>query len=344
MHDKQYQSAAKSGDEVLVAPELHYCCIPHIPTAMSSDNDYTPAASPTIFIHSAWIGCGKTYPDDDTPSFILDARKTVLAIPKQYENLLPYPEVSVLGLLAANLPPRPSAVTYLEAKRSFSFEPPTEDLPALADRPLPHPEFLKKLQKAFGQAWFSGALSVVDGRYKDSRLPLYVITYWVEMTLIYEKRVRWVRADMWLRRYEGRDDVLVDEAMRVRASMGSLAWGLRLKGLETDTGTETLAGLLSDDWLDDEHLNMLFEELYSRVRLHPKLQKTVAIFPLVLQQVMRNAVQKNTYDHKLLVQVRRLVKAGRTQIYFSVNIGQSHWVPFMLDLKDQVVRYGEPES
>ena len=73
---------------------------------MPADSDHTSAANPGVFIPSAWIGCGKTYPEDDTPTLILDARKTVLAIPKHHNSLLPDPKVSVLGLLAADLPPR----------------------------------------------------------------------------------------------------------------------------------------------------------------------------------------------------------------------------------------------
>ena len=295
----------------------------------------------TVFVPSEWIGCGKTYPEDDTPSFIVAARKSVLAIPQKHKRLLPDPNLSVLGLLAAELPPRPSAVTHQEASRAFSFDPPTEDLPAISARPLPHPQFVQKLQKAFGQAWFSGALSVVDGRYKDSRLPLYVITYWMEMTLIYDKRGRWSQADAWLRRYEGSDDALVEQGTLVRVSMGNLAWGLRLKALEADTGADTLAGLLSDQWLNDEHINMLFEELYSRVRLDASLGKKIVVFPLTFQAVMRNAVQKKAYDHKLLNQCKRFVKCGRTKIYFPVNVDESHWVPCMIDLEENKFRYGE---
>lgn len=294
-----------------------------------------------LFVPSEWIGCGKTYPEDDTPSFIIAARKSVLTIPQKHQRLLPDPKLSVLGLLAAELPLRPSAVTHQEASRAFSFDPPTEDLPAIRTRPLPHPQFVQKLQKAFGQAWFSGALSIVDGRFKDSRLPLYVITYWMEMTFIYEKKACWLQADVWLRRYEGRDDALVQEGELVRVSMGSLAWGLRLKALEADTGADTLAGLLSDQWLNDEHINMLFEELYSRVRLNTSLRKKAVVFPLTFQAVMRNAVLKNTYDHKLLGQCRHFVKSGRTKIYFPVNVEQSHWVPCMIDLETDQLRYGE---
>ncbi len=293
-----------------------------------------------IFVPSEWIGCGKTYPEGDTPAFILAARKSVLAIPAPHTTLLPDPRVSVLGLLASELPPRPSAITHADASRSFSFDPPTEDLPALTDRPLPHPQFIQKLQKEFGKAWFSGALSVVDGRFKNSRLPLYVITYWTEMTLIYDKRVEWARADVWLRRYEGRDDALVEEGTRVRMAMGALAWGLRLRGLEADTGAETLAGLLSDEWLNDEHINMLFEELYTRVRLDGVLGKTVVVFSLAFQSIIRNAVQKKSYTHKLLSQFKRYVKSGRTKVYFPVNVGHTHWVPCLLDLDENVICYG----
>ncbi|TBU21591.1 hypothetical protein BD311DRAFT_743520 [Dichomitus squalens] len=300
----------------------------HIP------DDDPPGGQAPIFIPSGWIGCGKTYPASETPSFILTARRTALAIPPEYQDLLPDPDTSVLALLCANLPPRPSALTSQNASHAFTDDPPNETLQKLFDRPVPPPNYIGKLQKEFGQAWFSGAQSIIDGRYKDSRLPFYAIEYWTQMSHILDKRMTWLRAESWLNTWEAKDDALLAEAPTARTSFSVLAWGSRLQLRAVDTGAETLASLLSDDWLNDEHL-------FSRVRRDPNLSATVILLPVCFQALAQAAVKKNDYTHGILVQCKRYARAGRRQFYFAVNISNSHWVPCMFDLQSETIRWGD---
>lgn len=77
--------------------------IPHPPPskklAMSTpiDVDNTPPTQP--FLPEEWIGCGKKYPDKDTPQFVLAAR-----IPSSLSFLLPNKKLSVLDFLRVVLP------------------------------------------------------------------------------------------------------------------------------------------------------------------------------------------------------------------------------------------------
>lgn len=292
------------------------------------------------FISSEWIGCGKSYPDDDTPEFILAARREALALPARCTPLLPDSRLSVLELLTLKLPPKPSVLVTQEAQRAFSFDDPTDDLAMLLKRPIPSDDFIRKLQKVFGPAWFSGARSIVDARYKYSRLPLAALTYWTEMSIILKKRAAWKQAESWLTRWE-REVGFLDEADHARILMGSLSWTARIQALGSDTGAENLAILLSEEWLDDEVINMLVQEIYARARLNPKLSREVAVLPLALQQVVRNAAMRHDYTHPLLDRCKRLIANGRQRIYFPVNVGGVHWVPCMVDVEAKVIRYGK---
>ncbi|OJT07821.1 hypothetical protein TRAPUB_1281 [Trametes pubescens] len=292
------------------------------------------------FVASEWIGRGKTYPSADTPDFILAARREVLSIPEKHASLLPATSLSVLDLLALKLQAQPSNYVTPEAERAFSFEDPNDDLPALSKRRIPPDAFLRKLHKAFGPAWFNGAQSIVDTGFKQSRVPPYALTYWSEMSIILVKKATWQRAEGWLTRWE-REPGFLEEADHARILMGSLAWDAQIQALGSDTSAENLAGLLSEDWLDDEHINMLLQEVYSRARLDPTLSRKVAVLPLVLQQVISNARMRSNWTHPLLDRCSRYITSGRKHLYFPVNVGGVHWVPCVIDFEAQVVRYGD---
>ncbi|KAI0629632.1 hypothetical protein C8Q77DRAFT_1065756 [Trametes polyzona] len=292
------------------------------------------------FIPTEWIGCGKVYPSADTPEFIEAARREVLTIPSWYTTLLPDSKLSVLEFLALPLPTQPSVLVNYDAQRVFSFDSPTDSLTMLVNRPIPSPEFIQDMHKAFGQAWFSGAQSIIDPRYKQSRVPFYALTYWKEMSFALAKRAAWKLAEGWLARWE-RLPGFLEEADHARVLLGALPWSSRVEALGSDTGAENLALLLSDQWLDDELINMLLQELYGRARLDPKLSRYVVVLPLALQQVVHNAAAKKDYTHALLQRCKRYVDTGRRHLYFPVNIGNAHWVPCMIDFEDEAIRYGD---
>jgi hypothetical protein len=51
----------------------------------------------------------------------------------------------------------------------FSHDKPsTVDITVLKSRPIPPKDFLDKLEKDIGQAWFDGAKSVIDMRFNNS--------------------------------------------------------------------------------------------------------------------------------------------------------------------------------
>ena len=77
------------------------------------DVDNTPPTQP--FLPKEWIGCGKEYPDKDTPQSVLTTQKKVLAIPSSLSFLLPDEQLSILDFLQVVLPQWPSTIGTLEA-------------------------------------------------------------------------------------------------------------------------------------------------------------------------------------------------------------------------------------
>ena len=171
-----------------------------------------------------WIGVGKKYPvSGEVPTFIEAARKKVLALPPIYSSHIPNPEVSITDLLRTTLPPQSLALITHSAAGAFSKGEPNEDIACLKTRPIPPKAWLEQLEKDFGQAWFNGTRSIEDKRYKDSRLPLFALTYWKEMRIVIEKRAIWQAVDEWLARRGKSGEV--EEADRAREMMSCLTWG-----------------------------------------------------------------------------------------------------------------------
>ncbi|KAJ2979226.1 hypothetical protein NUW54_g11171 [Trametes sanguinea] len=149
---------------------------------------------------SDWIGRGLAYPANDTPAVVLAGRRLALAIPSRYEGLLPHPELSIDAFLEAHLPTQRSGLVSSTSMELFSKDAPNEDLAKIVHRPIPPSRVLKTLQQTFGQAWFDGARSVVDPYYKRSRLPLYAVSYWLELDRAIVKRAEWEACDQWLQK------------------------------------------------------------------------------------------------------------------------------------------------
>src|ERR1700720_3057753 len=129
-----------------------------------------------------WIGVGKKYPvSGEVPAFIEAARSKVLAVPSIYSLYIPKPKMSITDLLKAKLPIQSSALIMHSAVGAFSKEEPNEDMACLKTHPIPPKAWLEQLDKDFGQAWFNGARSIEDKRYKNLRLQVCALTYWKEM-------------------------------------------------------------------------------------------------------------------------------------------------------------------
>ncbi|KAH7905193.1 hypothetical protein BJ138DRAFT_1130617 [Hygrophoropsis aurantiaca] len=303
-----------------------------------------------IFNAPEWIGTGQTYPAADTPSYILAARAALLAIPTANLLYLPHTKMSILDFLQAPLPAQPSVLVQEKAKKNFSMLEPNEDITCLRYRKIPPTEWIQALNTAFGQAWFDGAKSLVDWRYgKDSRLPLWIITYWTEMSIVHKKRRLWLKAHQWVTHMSGHHKTpCLLEADNVVEKMATLGWGATLRGVGRGLGVETLVPLLSDDWLDDDIINLAMHHLTERMHLFPTISKSTIIAPLSFSANLvaaTNNLNVNTVSFRFLQHYTAIFKNGqRTILYFPAHINNNHWIVFCIDFIQKSLRYGDSLS
>jgi hypothetical protein len=90
------------------------------------------------------------------------AHSQVLVIPSEYSSLIPDKQLSITNLIKTTLPAQSSALITHAACDAFSNKEPNKDLTCLMTRHVPPMDWLNKLEKDFGQAWFNGARSIQD--------------------------------------------------------------------------------------------------------------------------------------------------------------------------------------
>ncbi len=273
-----------------------------------------------MWVPSEWIKCGRIYPKEDTPTFIYDARFAVLAVPAAFSAHLPNQNLSITELLNLDLPPISSALVSRKADLAFSHDEPTEnDTAAYTRRAVPGWVFILELEESFGQKWFDGAISIEDPRYKGCRYPLWIITWWKRLAMVGRKRAIWSQCVAWVSRTSQLAGTLDKAVVReVLDMLQAIPWGCRLQALGMGGDIETLVILLSDEWFDDDMVNMLLTEMHIRVSRSPTYNH-ILIAPLNVHLALEARYTKKIQNSRALAQIKTAVLAGRTTVYIPFN-------------------------
>ena len=164
------------------------------------------------------------------------------------------------------------------------------------------------------------------------------------MRIIIGKQAVWQAADEWLARW-GKNGGQLEEADRAREMMSCLSWGLDITALGAGCPKENLAVLLSDYWINGETINMMMFDLVACVRLDPELQITSVIAALNLQIHIHRAYNTGNYSKEsvpLLCQYTKLFQEKKhSWLYFPAHINGNHWVPFLIDFKEETIQHGQ---
>jgi hypothetical protein len=246
-----------------------------------------------IFEVNKWIGVGKKYPSSDTPRQVDEARQRTLAIPIEYEAYFSPPNLPVLEFVMRPLPSQSSELITTKPEIWFSKDKPSTAVACLLARPIPPRLFLASLDKTFGQAWFDGAKSIVDQRFNNStdRLPLWALTFWKMLSEYVEKQAVWKKSILWIEKEKEqahkRDEGTLKVVEIAQEHLKFLGWNVPLTYQRRMSYSFELASLLSTAWLNDEHINMMMEELDKKITTNPQ---KIIIAPLAFI----GAIQKAT--------------------------------------------------
>lgn len=279
---------------------------------LSNDLDALPA-----FVADEWIGTGKTFSFSQSPLHVLQEKCNQLIIPDTHLVHFPTTDLPVTKFIELPLPTQSTEIITTAAKIWFSNDMPFTDVKCLLARPIPSKDFLAALGKIFGQAWLNGSKSIIDWRYNDGRdrLPLWALTFWRRLEEIIEKQVMWKRSTRWLHTEEAKikdQDTISNEIWLAHQELSTLGWDIKMCYQRGEVSSSILSALLSTVWLNDEHINMMMEELAARLAADADLASKVIIAPLAFQIQINNNAKVKTYtknNSPLLHRYRKRIHA-----------------------------------
>ena len=296
---------------------------------------------------ATWIRQGKTFPSGpEVPAGLLEYCQRRLDIPHAHRSqLLPDRDLPVDQFLKLHLPALSNALVNFKPERWFSCEPPNEDFTFLIRHTIPPKPQLAKLKDAFGQAILDGAQSISDPQYHTSRLPLFSIQFWSEMSDIHDIQKQWQDSSLWIRNLaENVTDPGLDEATH---QLRSLPWNGVIRGSKPsgDISTSTLTRLLGVRWIDGDLIDAMIQHLQSRLEADTSLRTRIMITNSALMQEIAKAKSPADFDtpRKWLVRLEESIQCRDRGpiLYFPAHVSeQQHWICFRINFDTQTLSYG----
>ncbi|KAJ7122138.1 hypothetical protein C8R44DRAFT_622057 [Mycena epipterygia] len=261
--------------------------------------------------------------------------------------LIPAGNVPITKFADLVLPHNSSELVYGESPMWFSNDEPITDISLLKNRSLPPAAVLSLLDRKFGQAWLNGAKSIADPRFNDGadRFPLWTLTFWREMSDVVGHQMNWKRSIKWLEneRQKSKEDDTRNAVNDVRAQLDTMGWKMPLTYDRGGASTVNLQQFLGTVWLNDTNIDMMFEDLATRVVADPQLADKVIVAPLAFSKNVTTTKGDYTKQNApLLYRYEREVKEKKKEkIIFPVNVGSSHWVAAVIDFKKKTIAFGD---
>jgi len=305
------------------------------------------ASDTPLFEKDKWIGRGRTYPKNpvEVPWEVASYCKALLVIPSEFaEEAFPDNNIGVEAFLALKLPKVSFSVVHIQPDRCFRKLVPNQDAHCLLTRPIPSQGFVERLKGVFGQAILDGNISVEDPNFQGSRLPLWSIQFWGEMLEVINAQAEWRKSLTWIEAMKHADTKFLTTA---RHQLLSLRWNERvdIPGSPTGATTRVFTRLLSNEWIDDGLVNMMFSHLSDRAEQDAALDGFVIIENLRFIHDIEKAASENDHNKPLTTFLKRLedrIRNTRSDVLiFPVFLkAVNHWLAFKIDFADGAVSYG----
>lgn len=317
--------------------------------------DVLDLVNPRQFDESEWIGNGRTYPanQQDVPPELSTYCDHLLEIPTNFAKAaFPDAGISIEKFLKLRLLKPSFSVVHVQADRCFTRFAANEDPGCLLIWPIPSRAFIDNLKKSYGQAVLNGSKSVEDPRYPGSRLPLWCIQFWTEILLVIDAQMKWRQSLTWI------DNCLKAACsdawsthQLARTHLLSLRWNeiTNIPGAGSQTTTLVFARLLSDEWINDTLIDMMFSQLSERVEEYSILDSFVIIETLRFMQDINKASSESDHTKPLTSFLKHLenrIRKGKFEtLIFPVHLGQeNHWLAFKIDFEHGELSYGDSLS
>lgn len=267
-------------------------------------------------------------------------------VPDHISSHLPAATVSVYALVASNLPSGLSDTSDIRRPLwCFTRQDPCWVIDELFETPLPPRAWLDTLRENLSQMRRYGMRSIMPPSSLDQNLlfPLWVVSFWSTAVEVAEQRDMWIAIEDWVLR------AIQEPSIReFRTLLENVHWDLRLwslQGPDKETRIGHLAGLLSDQWLDERHIGTISSYLNDRVQREPVLRPKSWVAGLDLQFYLlgnARATERTILDNDgLRTYTQKIYTHQYSPVFVPVHVGGDHWILFFVDFENQKFGYGE---
>ncbi|TFK59586.1 hypothetical protein BDN72DRAFT_944352 [Pluteus cervinus] len=312
------------------------------------DNGVLDLTNIPTFRPSEWIMTGKTFPSNP-PLHVKEARDCLLFIPGPFQRHLPAANLPISQLIQWSMNPTKSTLVGVKPSQWFQMQPPnTMPEVALTRRP-PAVDVIAALDSALGQAWLDGAQSIVDPRYNNGQelLPLWILGFWKTVAENVEIQKKWRQSAEWLegvgaktKRNEPQTFKMVQAVKNILSKMG---WATNLAHLRGNLHPKSVQLLLGTEWLDDDLIDSMMEELSAEISNLPGRVVTLVATLQFSKEIQRNSCEA-VFDPKLAAVLHRyemsIKQRGFQRIYFPAMVNK-HWIACCIDFEAKTLAYGD---
>ncbi|KAJ7906103.1 hypothetical protein B0H13DRAFT_2333788 [Mycena leptocephala] len=230
-------------------------------------------------------------------------------MPSSLKATLPSPTLPVTEFLALELPAvDKKSKPPTQTKRWFSTDSPNCDhITTLGSskKSLPPLYLLRELQNDLPQQWLNGIQSVLDPLNKSLRLPLFAITFYIEIHALRNAQEKWQNSMDWVRENFPAKNLepfvsLGWDTVHIGAPDGHLDW----------------TRLVDDEWLSDGIMDKMMADIQARITAEPALESTVAAAPTAFHDrraIVAISSHKHPSKYTLAVaeKYKQLLASGR---------------------------------
>ena len=192
--------------------------------------------------------------------------------PEIHKAILPDKDLSILDILKFPLPAVARSITgpYNQVQNFLSHLIPTvTSIDKIQAIPTPPLAVLDELVRSPELSVSQSVLCSHTHGSSRERLPMWILSYWVEVFQLRPLKKKWLDADESLQKQENHKQHTDDTKVMIKQVYNALAcisWASNIQGFSASITTDHLATYLTRDWFSDEHENQMLYLLRQEVR------------------------------------------------------------------------------
>lgn len=283
-------------------------------------------------------------------SAMLPRSSEQLTIPKELERaLLPAETFTVNQLLEFHLPVQQMSTVFTQPDQYLSSDPINCSQFNAADILTPPTSVIEMLSHAIPTMDKIQSIQCPHTHtHSGKRYPLWLLTFWSELTHVRFIKERWNQAVQYLAKPDTdltNSGLPIEKAKKVCQKILALPWNARISGFEDQDQLFQLHTFCSRDWLSSIHINLILDLLKNDLELTAdtltSIQHTYHAQQVLAAYYYGNETYLASKSYRTIRTHAQELATGVQNILGTVaNVDGNHWIALMVDFRKRKVYYG----